>query len=164
MVAGGRWREAVPFAVMVSMEGLTIALTVLAKTVMTKGMSPFVFVFYSTALSSILLLPHSFAIFQNEHRAQQPVFTPSLLLRFFLLGLTGIAIPQNLAFTGLRYSSPFVVCAMGLLIPSFSFILALLLRITKVKWDKSYSRAKIIGTATYIDNSIYHISFIHFNC
>ena len=39
-----------------------------------------------------------------------------------------ITIPQNLAFLGLSYSSPIVVCAMGLMLPSLSFILSVILR------------------------------------
>ncbi|KAL9665125.1 hypothetical protein QQ045_020536 [Rhodiola kirilowii] len=155
----GRWREAVAFAVMVLMEGLTIVLTVLAKTVMTKGMSPFVFVFYSTALSSIILLPHTYTTFQNKHRTQHQVFTPSLLVRFFFLGLTGITIPQNLAFTGLNYTSPILVCAMGCLLPSFSFILSLLLRKTGLHWDKSHTQAKIIGATISIVGGIFVVLY-----
>ena len=59
--------EVVPFTVMVTMEGWTIGLTILAKTAMTNGMSPFVFVVYTNALASILLLPYSF-IFQCRDR------------------------------------------------------------------------------------------------
>ncbi len=59
--------EVVPFTVMVTMEGCTIGLTILAKTAMTNGMSPFVFVVYTNALASILLLPYSF-IFQCRDR------------------------------------------------------------------------------------------------
>jgi hypothetical protein len=52
--------DVVPFTVMVAMEGCTIGLTILAKTAITNGMSPLVFVFYTNALASILLLPFSF--------------------------------------------------------------------------------------------------------
>ncbi|KAM4120750.1 hypothetical protein ACJW30_03G155900 [Castanea mollissima] len=46
---------------MVTMEGCTIGLTILAKTAMTNGMSPFVFVVYTNAFASIVLLfPYSF--------------------------------------------------------------------------------------------------------
>lgn len=51
--------EVIPFSVMVLMEGCTVGLTIMTKTVMAKGMSQFVFVVYSNALSSIILLPYS---------------------------------------------------------------------------------------------------------
>ncbi|KAH7515762.1 hypothetical protein FEM48_Zijuj10G0060600 [Ziziphus jujuba var. spinosa] len=79
-------------------------------------------------------------------RTQQPFFTSSLFLRLSFMGLTGITISQNLAFLGLSYSSPIVVCAMGLLIPSLSFILSIIFRKTKLDWRNSSFRAKVTGT------------------
>ena len=56
----GRKETFVPFVSMVIMEACTIALTIIAKTAITGGMSPFVFVVYTNAFGSILLLPFSF--------------------------------------------------------------------------------------------------------
>ncbi|KAK8582844.1 hypothetical protein V6N13_069612 [Hibiscus sabdariffa] len=145
--------EIAPFMVMVIMEACTIALTILAKTAITGGMSPFVFVVYTNAVGSLLLLPFSF-LFHRE-RTDQSLFTFPLLVRIFLLGLTGIAISQNLAFLGLSYSSPIVVCATGLLIPSISFLLSILLRTTNPDLSSSTgSRAKVIGTLVSIIGAI----------
>ncbi|KAE8687992.1 WAT1-related protein [Hibiscus syriacus] len=137
-----------PFTVMVIMEACTIALTILAKTAMTGGMSPFVFVVYTNAVGSLLLLPFSF-LFHRE-RTEQSIFSFPLLVRIFLLGLTGIAISQNFAFVGLSYSSPIVVCATGLLIPSLSFLLSIFLRTTKPDLGSTGSQAKVIGTLVSI--------------
>ncbi|GAY36434.1 hypothetical protein CUMW_022040 [Citrus unshiu] len=104
-VRGQMEEEMVPFTLMVIMEGCTIGLTILTKTAMNGGMSPFVFIAYTNALGSILLLPCSFFF---HHR--------------------GVAISQNLAFFGLYYSSPIVVCVMGLLIPAISFLLSIITR------------------------------------
>lgn len=127
---------------MFSIEGCTIALTITAKSAMAVGMSQFVFVAYSNALSSILLLAYCL-IYHRDSLSK--VFTVKLLSRFFLLGLTGITIAQNLAFTGLRDSSPIVVCAMGLLLPSFQFFLNLILRKAKLNLKSKCTRIKIIG-------------------
>ncbi|XWS34850.1 hypothetical protein CRYUN_Cryun21dG0072300 [Craigia yunnanensis] len=140
-----RMGEVAPFTVMVIMEGCTIALTILAKTAITGGMSLFVFVVYTNAIGSLLLLPFSF-LFHRRERTEQLLFTFPLLVRIFFLGLTGIAISQNLAFVGLSYSSPIVVCATGLLIPSISFLLSITLRTTRLDWRSSSSQAKVIGT------------------
>lgn len=136
--------EVAPFVVMVIMEGCTIALTIMAKTAISGGMSPFVFVLYTNALGSIILFPCSF-LFHRE-RVEQLLFTLPLLLRLFFLGFTGIALSQNLAFVGLSYSSPIVVCAMGLLIPAFSFILSIILRMKKLEWSSSSFQFKVLGT------------------
>ncbi|KAJ6356653.1 hypothetical protein OIU78_004704 [Salix suchowensis] len=147
-----RLGEAAPFTVMVMMEGCTIALTIMAKTAMSRGMSPFVFVVYTNALGTLLLLPYSF--FLHRERAEQPLFTLPLFLRFFFLGFTGIALSQNLAFVGLSYSSPIVVCVMGLLTPAFSFILSLVLRKSKVEWRRSSFQFKVIGTLVTVMGAI----------
>ncbi|CAE5963654.1 unnamed protein product [Arabidopsis arenosa] len=137
--------ELVPFVAMAIMEACTIALTIMAKTALTGGMSPFVFVVYTNAFGSILLLPFSFFFHRNE-RTEQSIFSWPLLVRVFFLGFTGIFMFQNLAFVGLRFSSPIVVCAMGLQIPSFSFLLSILLGKSKLDWRNTSTRAKLMGT------------------
>lgn len=61
-------REVVPFLVMVGMEGCTIALTISAMTMISKGMSPFVFVVYTHALSSLILFPYCFIFHYKDCR------------------------------------------------------------------------------------------------
>ncbi|XP_057528809.1 WAT1-related protein At1g70260-like [Amaranthus tricolor] len=138
----GKMWDIIPFITMFIIEGCTIALTITAKSAMAIGMSQFVFVAYSNALSSILLL--LYCLFYHRD-SMKKVFNADLLTRFFLLGLTGITIAQNLAFTGLRDSSPIVVCAMGLLLPSFQFFLNLVLRKAQLKLKNKSTRIKIIG-------------------
>lgn len=65
----GRKETFVPFVSMVIMEACTIALTIMAKTAITGGMSPFVFVVYTNAFGSILLLPFSFFFHRNDRLA-----------------------------------------------------------------------------------------------
>ncbi|CAN7053131.1 unnamed protein product [Brassica rapa subsp. trilocularis] len=137
--------EFVPFVAMVIMEACTIALTIMAKTALTGGMSPFVFVVYTNALGSILLLPFSF-FFHRKDRTKESIFSWPLFVRVFFLGFTGIFLFQNLAFVGLSFSSPIVVCAMGLLIPSFSFLLNLILGRSKLDWRNTSTRARVMGT------------------
>ncbi|KAF5746629.1 nodulin MtN21 family protein [Tripterygium wilfordii] len=144
----GKVLEVVPFIAMVTMEGCTIGLTILAKTAITGGMSPLVFVVYTNALGSILLLPYS--ILFHRYSPQQSIFTFPLLMRIFFLGFTGIFMAQNLAFLGLSYSSPIVVCVMGLLLPAISFILSLILRTKERDWRRTSFQVKVVGTIVSI--------------
>ncbi|XP_021726959.1 WAT1-related protein At1g70260-like [Chenopodium quinoa] len=143
--------EVIPFLCMFLIEGCTIALTITAKSAMAIGMSQFVFVAYSNALSSILLVVYCLIYHRDS---MKKVFNVKLLTRFFLLGLTGITIAQNLAFTGLRDSSPIVVCAMGLLLPSFQFFLNLILRKAKLNIESKSTRIKLTGVAVSIIGAI----------
>ncbi|KAI3452765.1 hypothetical protein Pfo_009428 [Paulownia fortunei] len=137
-------REVVPCAAMVLVEGCIIGLTIMASTAMARGMSPFVFVVYTNALGSIILLPYSFLY--DRDRSEEPLLTLPFLLRVFFLGLIGVTIAQNLAFLGLSYSSPIVACGMANQIPALSFILGIILRTTRFDWSSSGSRARLIGT------------------
>jgi len=52
--------RSLPVAAMVAIECLDVGLTTLSKAAMSRGMSRFVFLVYSNALASLLLLPVSF--------------------------------------------------------------------------------------------------------
>ncbi|CAF2376395.1 unnamed protein product [Brassica napus] len=140
-----RWENIVPFIAMALMEACTIALTILAKTALTGGMSPFVFIVYTNALGSLLLLPYSF-FFHRDERDDEPFLTKPSVVRIFLLGFTGVFLYQNLAFLGLSYSSPIVVCAMGLQSPAFSFLLSIALGEGGLGWECKRTRGRVIGT------------------
>ncbi|CAN1311060.1 WAT1-related protein At1g70260 [Linum perenne] len=141
---------------MVGMEGCTIALTIMTKTVISATMSPFVFVVYTNVLGTLFLFPFSWVYHRSSSSLGAVIILP-LIVRYFFMGFTGIALAQNLAFMGLVYSSPIVVCAMGLLTPAFSFILDILLRTSKTvdfDWSKSTVRFKLIGTLVSVMGAV----------
>ncbi|KAL1344371.1 hypothetical protein HN51_018210 [Arachis hypogaea] len=143
--------EIMPFIVMVMMEGCTIALTIFAKTELNNGMSPFVFIVYTNALATIILFPSSFLLHNNGGRKEPtPSFTFSLFMRFLLLGFTGITMTQSFSFLGLSYSSPILVCAMGLLIPTFNFLLSLISRERELNLRSSGFQVEVIGVMVSI--------------
>ncbi|XP_058112203.1 WAT1-related protein At5g40210 isoform X2 [Magnolia sinica] len=142
--------EVLPYCAMVVVELLDVGMTTLSKEAMSRGMSHFIFVLYSNAFASILLLPSSFFL----QRMQRPPLTFRLLCRFFLLALTGITIMQNCVFTGVSYSSPTLASAMGNLIPAFTFILAIIFRLEMVDIRSASSQAKLIGTLVSISGAL----------
>jgi hypothetical protein len=78
--------ECTPFAAMVIVECLNVGLTTLSKAAMsTKGMNHFIFVLYSNALATLILLPSSFLI----NRSTRQPLSFWLLGKFFFLGLVG---------------------------------------------------------------------------
>ncbi|KAF5730093.1 WAT1-related protein [Tripterygium wilfordii] len=136
------WLMAVlPFAAMVSLQFLDVGLTTLGKAAMSRGMSHYVFVVYSNALGTLLLLPSFF--FNRKGRTP---LTYSILFKFSLLSLLGITIMQNCVMTAVNYSSPALGSAMSQLIPAFTFLLAVILRMEKLDLGSSKSQIKIIST------------------
>ncbi|KAL0447109.1 UNVERIFIED_CONTAM: WAT1-related protein [Sesamum latifolium] len=143
--------EVLPCAAMVLVEGCIIGLTIMASTAMARGMSPFVFVVYTNALGSIILLPFSFFY---TGIIEESLFTIPFLLRVFFLGFIGITIAQNLAFVGLSYSSPIVACGMANQIPALTFILGIVLRKARFDWRRSGSKARLIGTLISLGGAV----------
>ncbi|XP_059644152.1 WAT1-related protein At5g40240-like [Cornus florida] len=139
-----------PFAAMVIVECLDVGLTTLSKAAMSRGMSHFVFVAYSNALATLILLPLSFII----QRKNRPPLTFSLLCKFFLLSLIGITVMQNCVFTGVDYSSPTLASAMSNLIPAFTFLLAVIFRMENLDLRRSSSQIKIMGTLVSISGAL----------
>ncbi|KAI8543618.1 hypothetical protein RHMOL_Rhmol08G0232200 [Rhododendron molle] len=76
----------VPFAAMVMVESFDAGLSTVSKAAFSEGMSHFVFVVYSNAIATLILLPSSFLF----HRTTRPPLTFSLLCKFFLLSLIGM--------------------------------------------------------------------------
>ncbi|RDX90429.1 WAT1-related protein [Mucuna pruriens] len=153
MEAKTKMCEVVAFIVMVIMEGWTIGLTIFAKTAITNGMSPFVFIVYANALATIIMFPCSFLSHQ-EDRKERPTFTFSLFMRFLFLGFIGITMTQIFLFLGLSYSSPILVCAMGHLIPTFNFLLSLILRKTEVNLKSPGIQVQVIGMLVSIMGAV----------
>ncbi|TXG56993.1 hypothetical protein EZV62_018306 [Acer yangbiense] len=132
----------VPFAAMVVAEVVDVGLTTLSKAAMSKGMSHFVFVVYSNALASLILLPFSFFI----NRKKRPPLTFSILCGVCKL----ITVMQNCVFTGVNYSSPTLGSAMANLVPAFTFLLAVIFRMEKLDLRSLRSQIKVMGTLVSI--------------
>ncbi|KAK3442354.1 hypothetical protein EUGRSUZ_B02544 [Eucalyptus grandis] len=138
-------RLAVPVVGMVMAECAQVGLMIVSKAVMSNGMSNLVFVFYSNAFASLILLPASLIF----HRSGRPPLTPSLVLQFFVLGLLG-CLAQILGYAGINYSSPTLGSALLNLVPAFTFVLAIICRLERLDWSSSSSLAKCAGTIVCI--------------
>ncbi|XP_041010872.1 WAT1-related protein At3g28050-like isoform X1 [Juglans microcarpa x Juglans regia] len=136
---------ALPFVGMIMVEFAQVGLMIVGKVAMSRGMSNLIFIFYSNALASFILLPTSFFF----HGSERPPITFSLLCGFFALGLLGFGI-QILGYAGILYSSPTLGTAMLNLIPAFTFILAVAFRMEKLDWRSSSSLAKSLGALVSI--------------
>ncbi|XVE83919.1 hypothetical protein DITRI_Ditri16bG0127000 [Diplodiscus trichospermus] len=143
------YRDVLPFLAMIATECGNVGVNILFKAATSKGMSYYVFITYSCAIATLVLLPLSFIF----HR--KAVLLPlkfHLFSRICLLGLIGFSV-QVCAYKGIEYSSPTLASAVGNLIPAFTFILAVLFRMEKVALRSSSTQAKIIGTIVSISGA-----------
>ncbi|KAH0675305.1 hypothetical protein KY285_023106 [Solanum tuberosum] len=82
-------------------------------------------------------------------RSAIPPLWPTFLYGFFLLGIMGFLM-QVLGFLGLQYSSPLLSTAILQLVPGFTFILAVILRMETFEYKSLSTMAKTIGTLVSI--------------
>ncbi|KAL2897094.1 hypothetical protein RDABS01_038877 [Bienertia sinuspersici] len=143
--------EVAPFMVMIIVECVEVGLSTISKAAMVKGMSNFVFIVYYNALGTLILLP---VFLYNIFRGKGVRLTFSLLYKFFLLGLIGICLLQICAYAGINYSSPTLAAAIGNLIPVFTFILAVILRMEILDLRNPSSQAKTTGTIVAISGAM----------
>ncbi|KAG2308003.1 hypothetical protein Bca4012_083047 [Brassica carinata] len=143
-------RDVLPFAAMFTVECTTVGSNTLYKAASLRGLSFYVFVFYSYLVSTLLLLPLSLIF--GRSRSLPPAKSP-LFFKIFILGLLGF-MSQIAACKGIEYSSPTLASAISNLTPAFTFTLAVIFRMEPVRLRSSASQAKIIGAILSISGAL----------
>ncbi|XP_030468852.1 WAT1-related protein At5g40240-like [Syzygium oleosum] len=143
----GRAKGSLPFVGMIMVVLAQASNMVVTKMAMSDGTNKYTLAFYCNALSSLVLLPSPFIISRRSGSCTPLTF--SVLRKIFLLSLIGFA-SQMCEYVGMDYSSPLLGMAMMNLIPAFTFILAIILRMEKVNWKSTSSQAKLVGTIASI--------------
>ncbi|XVF60362.1 hypothetical protein PTKIN_Ptkin08bG0039100 [Pterospermum kingtungense] len=149
MARGYGYKEVLPGAAMVAVEGSNVVLKILFKAASSKGLSYYIFVTYCFALGTLVFLP--LVLLFKRKKVPLPLKFP-LISRICLLGLVGYS-ALVCSYKGLGLSSPTLNSAIGNLSPAFTFILAVLFRMEKVAFKSSSTQAKVIGTITSISGA-----------
>ncbi|KAK4603754.1 hypothetical protein RGQ29_012313 [Quercus rubra] len=143
-------KDALPFSAMVAVECINVGLNILFKASNSKGLSYYVFITYTSAIATLVLLPLVF-IFRGT--TGLPTFKWPLINRIFLLGIIGF-LAQLCAYKGIEYSSPTLASAIGNLTPALTYILAVIFRMENLALRSSITQAKIIGTLVSISGAL----------
>ncbi|XAR51836.1 hypothetical protein NMG60_11006591 [Bertholletia excelsa] len=114
---------------MVVVECVFVWQNTLFKAASSKGMSYYVYIVYSFAVATILLLPSAFLSYRNT---MLPPPETSVLCKIMALGGIGF-LGQILGNKGLGYGSPTLASVMSNLSPAFIFILAVIFRMEKYR-------------------------------
>ncbi|XP_065637056.1 WAT1-related protein At5g40230 [Quercus suber] len=146
-MASSYWyKDVLPFSAMVAVECTNVGINTLYKAATLKGLSYYVFAFYSFAIATFVLLP---LVFIFHRTTGLPKFKLSLLYRIFLLGVIGY-VPRLSGYIGIEYSSPTLTSAVSILILAFMFILAVIFKMEVLALRSSITQAKIMGTLVSI--------------
>ncbi|KAJ1439261.1 EamA domain [Sesbania bispinosa] len=111
------------------------------------GMSRLVFIVYRNAIAAFALAPFAL-IFERKIR---PKMTLSVFIQILALGFLEPVVDQGFTFLGMQYTSASFASAVMNAVPSVTFVLAVILRLERVRIKELRSQAKVIGTlATFI--------------
>ncbi|GLT92051.1 hypothetical protein SLE2022_099100 [Rubroshorea leprosula] len=116
---------------------------VVSRAALNMGISKLVFPVYRNIIALLLLLPFAYFLEKKE----RPAITLNFLLQFFLLAMVGITANQGFYLLGLDNTSPTFASAIQNSVPAITFLMAAILRIEKVRWNRKDGIAKVIGTA-----------------
>ncbi|XP_047328726.1 protein WALLS ARE THIN 1-like [Impatiens glandulifera] len=115
---------------------------VVSRAALNMGISKIVFPVYRNILALFLLLPFAYFLEKKE----RPPITLSFLAQFFLLAVVGITANQGFYLLGLDNTSPTFASAIQNSVPAITFLMAVVLRLEKVRIDRKDGISKVVGT------------------
>ncbi|XP_020574811.1 protein WALLS ARE THIN 1 [Phalaenopsis equestris] len=115
---------------------------VVSRAALNMGISKLVFAVYRNIIALLLLVPFAYFLEKKD----RPPISLSFLVQFFLLSLCGITANQGFYLLGLDNTSPTFASAIQNSVPAITFLMAVALRIEKLRLDRRDGMAKVIGT------------------
>ncbi|KAL8459077.1 hypothetical protein ACS0TY_035681 [Phlomoides rotata] len=115
---------------------------VVSRAALNMGISKIVFPVYRNILAFLLLLPFAYFLEKKE----RPPITWNFIIQFFLLAIVGITANQGFYLLGLDNTSPTFASAIQNSVPAITFLMAVVLRIEKVRFDRKDGISKVAGT------------------
>ncbi|KAL5551194.1 hypothetical protein UlMin_001370 [Ulmus minor] len=137
------------YIAMVLVQIIYVVGNILVKMSLARGLNQLVFVAYRHIISTILLGPFAYIL----ERKQRPSLSISIVTKIFVLASV-TTINLNVCYAGLAYTSPTVASALNNVVPSLTFVLALLLQMERVKIRSLRGQAKVVGTLMCIGGSL----------
>ncbi|XP_025875990.1 WAT1-related protein At4g30420 isoform X2 [Oryza sativa Japonica Group] len=138
-------REWTPCAAMVAAQCIYAAMTLWAKAMFGRGVSPVIFVVYRQAIGTLVLVPITLLANRAKVKETRSLGTTGLFL-VFVTALLGATVNQNLTYQGLHLGSSSMATAMTNLIPAITFLMAASAGQERVNVRERGTMAKISGT------------------
>ncbi|KAJ0976019.1 hypothetical protein J5N97_017984 [Dioscorea zingiberensis] len=155
MSLGELLKKIKPFLAMVFLQFGFAGMYVISVLSLKRGMSHYVLVVYRNAIAAVVIAP--FALWFE--RKGRPKMTTSCFLKILLLGLLEPVLDQNFYYMGTKATSASFSAALFNSLPAMTFVLAVILRVEKIRIKSRRSQAKIIGTAVTVIGALVMILY-----
>ncbi|XP_027913742.1 WAT1-related protein At3g30340-like isoform X2 [Vigna unguiculata] len=137
-----------PVLVMIIVNLALAFVNIFLKKVLNEGVDYFTILTYRQATSAISLAPIA-CFYERERKLEGHI-----ICLLFISALVGVTFTQYLFLMGLEYTSTTFSCAFLNMVPVFTFIMALPLRIEKLNMRKVSAKAKVLGTFVCIGGAL----------
>ncbi|XP_030962990.1 WAT1-related protein At5g07050-like [Quercus lobata] len=131
-----------PYILCIITNFFVAGLIIVVKVSLEKGFSRYVLVPYGQAFGALTTGVLALLYERDNHNK----ISIPILRNIFFLGLLGAVLATTLYYAGLKYTSSTFTAATGNLLPSITFVLAILCRMEKLDISQRGAQAKIVGT------------------
>ncbi|XP_042404773.1 WAT1-related protein At1g68170-like [Zingiber officinale] len=135
---------------MVVVQVVFAGVSIFYKLALNDGMDSRILIAYRYLFATAFLAPLAFFL----ERMSRPKMTWKVLMLVFFSGFFGGTLSQNLYLSSIRLTSATFPSAMTNLIPSMTFILAIIFRLESLEIGSISGRAKIFGTLTSVGGAM----------
>ncbi|XP_048533679.1 WAT1-related protein At1g44800-like isoform X1 [Triticum urartu] len=154
--------DAKPYLAMVLLQVGFAGMYIVAVASLKRGMCHFVLVVYRNIVATVVMAP--FALYFE--RGLRPKMTITIFIKIMGLALLEPVLDQNLYYMGANLTSAGFATALINILPAVTFVLALILRMEKVRLRSLHSQAKIAGTVLTVAGAVlmvlYHGPVVQF--
>jgi len=162
MGVGKVLNEVKPYLYMVLLQVGFSGMYIVSVASLRRGMSHFVLVVYRNLVATLLMAPFALLF----ERGVRPKMTPLIFLKVMGLVLLEPVLDQNMYYLGAKLTSAGFASALVNILPAVTFIMALLLRMERLRLRSLHSQAKIFGTVCTVAGAVlmvlYHGPVVQF--
>ncbi|XP_021645384.2 WAT1-related protein At4g08290-like [Hevea brasiliensis] len=131
-----------PYFLMVCLQFGSAGLYIISMVTLNHGMNRYVLIVYRNAIAALVLAPFALLL----ERKTRPKMTFPVFLQIMALGCLEPILDQGFTYLGMQYTSASFASAIMNAVPSVTFVIALILRLERIRIKEIRSQAKVIGT------------------
>ncbi|KAL6633472.1 hypothetical protein ACP70R_026143 [Stipagrostis hirtigluma subsp. patula] len=139
-----------PYLAMILLQVGFAGMYVVAVASLKRGMSHFVLVVYRNLVATAVIAP--FALWFE--RSVRPKMTLTIFFKIMGLAILEPVLDQNLYYMGAKLTSAGFASALINILPAVTFVMALIMRMEKVRLRSVHSQAKIVGTLLTVAGAV----------
>eukprot|EP00246_Nothoceros_aenigmaticus_P012187 TRINITY_DN3650_c0_g1_i2.p1 TRINITY_DN3650_c0_g1~~TRINITY_DN3650_c0_g1_i2.p1 ORF type:complete len:255 (+),score=11.50 TRINITY_DN3650_c0_g1_i2:530-1294(+) len=141
-MASNLWERLRLPLVLATVQTVFAGMVVLSRVALNNGVSVLTYNFYRSLIALVVLAPLA-AIFERENR---PPLNGRILFRIFILAFLGLTASQSLFLLGISLTSASFGATLQNVVPVFTFVIALAMRVEQIHLNRRHGWAKILGT------------------